>query len=440
MESKLLNGDNIELLRELEENSVDSIVTDPPYGLSFMNKKWDYDVPSTEFWKEVYRVLKPGGHVLSFGGTRTYHRMVVNMEDAGFEIRDQIQWLYGSGFPKNHNIGKAYDKKMDNDREVVGKDKSGVSSRGFQSLENTTSGEYDITKGNSPYEGWGTALKPANEPICLARKPLSEKTIVDNVIEWETGGMNIDECRVGLLDGENTGRNNKDGDNGWKNSSGGKNGNKLREDEGLELLGRWPANVILECICDEVIKGEKGEVINRYPGGTTFGGDKKINDEVVGTWFNDKGDIHTNPNCPCRLLDEHSGERKVGKGKRSGGFQEGYIDGEVKNRVENEGYNDSGGASRFFYSAKVSKKERNMGIENNNHPTIKPVSLMAYLCRLITPKGGVVLDPFMGSGSTGISALLEDFNFIGMEMDEEYFKIAESRINNYEEYREFVKK
>jgi len=276
-----------------------------------------------------------------------------------------------------------------------------------------------ITKGNSPYEGWGTALKPANEPICLARKPLSEKTIVDNVIEWETGGMNIDECRVGLLDGENTGRNNKDGDNGWKNSSGGKNGNKLREDEGLELLGRWPANVIL--------------------------------DEIAG-----------------ELLDEQGGERKVGKGKRSGGFQEGYIDGEVKNRVENEGYNDSGGASRFFYSAKVSKKERNMGLDKfedketkgsiglnnvgltptkdnnrinkNNHPTIKPVSLMTYLCRLITPKGGVVLDPFMGSGSTGISALLEGFRFIGMEMDEEYFKIAEGRINNYEEYREFIKK
>lgn len=444
MESKLLNGDNIELLKELEENSVDSIVTDPPYGLSFMNKKWDYDVPSTDFWKEVYRVLKPGGHVLSFGGTRTYHRMVVNMEDAGFEIRDQIQWLYGSGFPKSHNIGKAYDKKMDNDREVVGKDKSGVSSRGFQSLENTTSGEYDITKGQSPYEGWGTALKPANEPICLARKPLSEKTIVDNVIEWETGGMNIDGCRVGLQDGENTGRNNKEGDNGWKNSSGGKNENKIREEEGLELLGRWPANVILECICDEVIKGDKGEVKKttrdrKYDTGDSRWDGLTSKQEGIDN-YNDKGDIHTNPNCPCRLLDEQSGERKVGKGKRSGGFQEGYIDGEVKNRVENEGYNDSGGASRFFYSAKVSKKERNMGIENNNHPTIKPVSLMAYLCRLITPKGGVVLDPFMGSGSTGISALLEDFNFIGMEMDEEYFKIAESRINNYEEYREFVKK
>ena len=335
-----MNGDNLELLKKLEDNSVDSVVTDPPYGLSFMNKKWDYDVPSIEFWKEVYRVLKPGGHILSFGGTRTYHRMVVNMEDAGFEIRDQIQWIYGSGFPKSHNIGKSYDKKMGNDK----------------------------------YEGFGTSLKPANEPIVLARKPLSEKTIVDNVIEWGTGGINIDGCRIG---------------------------SEVRTTE-----GRWPANVILD--------DEAGKV-----------------------------------------LDEQSV-----------------------------------GSSRFFYNAKVSKKERNMGLDNfedkkrpgqndtglyssspycidcgktingtndhsnckegleykssstttkNNHPTVKPVSLMAYLVRLITPPNGVVLDPYMGSGSTGIATLLEGFNFIGMEMDEEYFKIAEARINNYEEYRQFIK-
>lgn len=370
MESKLLKGDNIELLKELEENSVDSIVTDPPYGLSFMNKKWDYDVPSTEFWKEVYRVLKPGGHVLSFGGTRTYHRMVVNMEDAGFEIRDQIQWLYGSGFPKSHNIGKSYDKKMGND-----------------------------TKGNSEYEGWGTALKPANEPICLARKPLSEKTIVDNVIEWETGGMNIDGCRVGS--------------------------------DILQTKGRFPANVIL----DE----EAGQILDKQSGiGKSTGGKGKATQKSL-----DRTDI-------------------------------GYGYKEIDNASGLGGYGDIGGASRFFYSAKVSKKERNMGLDGledkesvmpglntfdengnrlradgsiipplvskNNHPTIKPVSLMTYLCRLITPKGGVVLDPFMGSGSTGISALLEGFNFIGMEMDEDYFKIAEERINNYEEYREFIKK
>jgi DNA modification methylase len=160
MESKLLNGNNIELLRELEENSVDSIVTDPPYGLSFMNKKWDYDVPSIEFWTEAFRVLKPGGHVLSFGGTRTYHRMVVNMEDAGFEIRDQIQWIYGSGFPKSHNIGKAYDKKMGNDRDVVGTEKqnnfdkydASMMTKENRDSETTLYKELEITKGQSPYE------------------------------------------------------------------------------------------------------------------------------------------------------------------------------------------------------------------------------------------------------------------------------------------------
>ena len=201
-------GDNIKLLKKIPDNSVDSIVTDPPYGLSFMNKKWDYDVPSVELWKEVYRVLKPGGHVLSFGGTRTYHRMVVNMEDAGFEIRDQIMWLYAQGFPKSHNIGKAVDKKLGNDREVVGKYKhpdgsgdrkakaavrSGVTDMGSK---DGVKWNKDITKGETEFEGWGTALKPANEPICLARKPLSEKNVADNVLKWKTGGINIDDCRV----------------------------------------------------------------------------------------------------------------------------------------------------------------------------------------------------------------------------------------------------
>jgi site-specific DNA-methyltransferase (adenine-specific) len=198
-------GDNIKSLQKLPDNSIDSIVTDPPYGLSFMGKKWDYDVPSVEFWKEVYRVLKPGGHVLSFGGTRTYHRMVVNIEDAGFEIRDQIMWLYGSGFPKSHNIGKAVDKIQGNDREVVGEMK-GAGSTGTTYIsgqdhhdgldKGVFKSSYIGTKGQSPYEGWGTALKPANEPICVARKPLSEKSVAENVLKWGTGGINIDGCRV----------------------------------------------------------------------------------------------------------------------------------------------------------------------------------------------------------------------------------------------------
>ena len=210
---KLMLGDNIEKLRELPDNFVDSIITDPPYGLSFMNKKWDYDVPSIDFWKEALRVLKPGGHVLSFGGTRTYHRMVVNMEDAGFEIRDQIMWVYGSGFPKSHNIGKAVDKIEGNDREIVREETTSFKVNNTKennvinvgTFANNFSKQTDengyrintITKGQSDYEGWGTALKPANEPICVARKPLSEKTIAENVLKHGTGGINIDGCRIG---------------------------------------------------------------------------------------------------------------------------------------------------------------------------------------------------------------------------------------------------
>ena len=317
-------GDNMESLKQLEDNSIDALVTDGPYGLSFMSKKWDYDVPTVEFWQEAFRVLKPGGHVLSFGGTRTYHRMVVNIEDAGFEVRDQIQWLYGAGFPKSHNIGKSVDK----------------------------------INGVSNWEGWGTALKPANEPICLAKKPISEKTIADNVLRWGTGGINIDGCRIEGAYG--TGQNEvleRDADifNDGENKMTGHKKKIIVSNE----LGRFPANLIL--------------------------------DEEAGT-----------------ILDEQSGI----------------------------------GASRFFYKAKVGKKERNMGLDENTkstHPTVKPVSLMAYLCRLITPPNGIVLDPFMGSGSTGIAANLEGFSFIGMEMDEDYFKIAEARIEAYKEYAQFNK-
>jgi site-specific DNA-methyltransferase (adenine-specific) len=367
---KIFNGDNMVGLKKLKDNSVDSIVTDPPYGLSFMNKKWDYDVPTVELWKEVYRVLKPGGHILSFGGTRTYHRMVVNIEDAGFEIRDQIMWLYGSGFPKSHNIEKNI-KKIDPD--------------------------------NNDFNGFGTSLKPANEPICLARKPLSEKTIVKNVLEWGTGGINIDECRVG--------------------SDGGKSQMVETKHSSINKkpTGRFPANVILECLCENVIEGEH---IHRT--------------------YNDTGNTHTDSNCPCYILDQQTGILKgdsPNRKPRKGGHRKQYVGTENNNIqkvvVEPKAFSDKGGASRFFYNAKVSKKERNIGLEEgttSTHPTVKPVKLMRYLCRLITPPGGVVLDPFMGSGSTGISALKEGFRFIGMDMDEEYCKIAEQRIKNHEKY------
>ena len=436
--TKLMLGDNILSLKKLPENSVDSIVTDPPYGLSFMNKKWDYDVPSVEFWKEVYRVLKPGGHVLSFGGTRTYHRMVVNIEDAGFEIRDQIMWLYGSGFPKSHNIGKAIDKVEGNERKVIGRKiqrvdgtlrNVGATGAPFLidgvegSISKPTDGYIDIEEPGSDnskkYEGWGTALKPANEPICVARKPLSEKSVAENVLKWGTGGINIDGCRVGTetISVHNAPK----GTFAGGDEDRGSDTNSYREHE-----GRFPANIIL--------------------------------DEIAG-----------------ELLDEQSGVSKSSKGLMKSA-QSGNSDGRYnwnngdKNDFESvRGHNDKGGASRFFYQAKVSKAERNMGLDGfedkiktslqvnmadgvmpeshnrfssvvkNNHPTVKPVSLMSYLCRLVTPPNGIVLDPFMGSGSTGIAAQLEGFRFVGMEMDTDYMKIAEARINSYEEYRKFIK-
>lgn len=419
---KLMKGNNIELLKTLPESSIDSVVTDPPYGLSFMGKKWDYDVPSVDFWKEVYRVLKPGGHVLSFGGTRTYHRMVVNMEDAGFEIRDQIMWLYGSGFPKSHNIGKAVDKVQGNKREVVGVDKQPRMNNDFGKGNHNEREikEIDITKGNSEWEGWGTALKPANEPICMARKPIAEKTITDNVLKWRTGGINIDGCRVETTDSFGGGAKASkifDGDAGYSG-------------EGWEPgsdLGRFPANIIL----DE----EAGKVLDQQSGVSKS---SKRGSELNKKGY--KGDLYTPSNTDYR--DDNT-------------------------------YGDKGGASRFFYCPKVSKKERNSGCDEleekdtkitnqskkcsicnkwelaasgeeyickcenpdwatpthkNTHPTVKPVDLMSYLCRLITPPGGIVLDPFMGSGSTGMAAVKEGFRFCGMEMEAEYFTIAEKRI------------
>lgn len=348
MNIQLLNGDCLDKLKELSENSIDSIVTDPPYGLSFMGKKWDYDVPSTEIWEECMRVLKPGGHLLSFAGSRTYHRMAVRIEDAGFEIRDQIMWIYGSGFPKSHNIGHKIDE----------------------------------------YKGWGTALKPSHEPIVMARKPFSG-TVANNVLEWGTGGINIDECRVGN-----------------ESRTIPVHSDDIKEDTTLFGLhptiqhhreettqGRFPANIIL--------------------------------DEEAG-----------------KILDEQSGKlNKQGKCKtdNKSGWQNEYVGGNEVNPVERKLYLDEGGASRFFYCPKASKKDRNEGCDNI-HPTVKPTDLMKYLIRLVTPKGGVVLDPFMGSGSTGKAAVLEGMNFVGIEREKEYYDIAKTRIehsNKSNKHKEF---
>jgi DNA modification methylase len=369
---KLINSDCLKEMKTLEDNSVDSIVTDPPYGLKFMGKKWDYDVPSKEIWIEALRVLKPGGHLLSFGGSRTYHRMAVAIEDAGFEIRDQIMWVYGSGFPKSHNISKAINK-IDG-VEFEEKPASGV---GFMNENddgyNTTKNQL-IQKGNSSeraskWEGWGTATKPAHEPICMARKPLEEKTVANNVLEWGTGGINIDESRVGTGGGTAKGTFPNGDSNGIYGN--GLNGSCEIKDIGM---GRFPANFI-------------------HDG----------SDEVVGL-FPDTGKS-TGGNIGVKGNDVYG---KYGESVKG-----------------NPGFGDSGSAARFFYCAKASKRERG---EGNNHATVKPLKLMEYLIRLITPPQGTVLDPFMGSGTTGIAAKNLGFNFIGIELDQEYFEIAKNRI------------
>ena len=329
----LLHGDCLERLRELPDCSVDACVTDPPYGLSFMGKAWDYDVPSAEAWREVLRVLKPGGHLLAFAGTRTQHRMAVQIEDAGFEIRDLIAWVYGSGFPKSRNL-------------------------------------------SGDWQGWGTALKPALEPITVARKPLGG-TVAANVLRHGTGALNVDGCRVphgGDVDLTHVQRQQAEG-TGIAMGKGFVGAILGKEIPMYKPGGRWPANLIHD--------GSE-EVVGLFPQSVSTGG-----------------------SGPASRQHKGDGRTVCGSCAATGGF------------------GDSGSAARFFYCAKASKADR--GAENV-HPTVKPTELMRYLVRLVTPPGGVVLDPFMGSGSTGKAAVLEGFRFIGIEREAEYLEIARQRI------------
>ena len=540
--NKIYNMDCIEGMKQLEDNSVDSIVTDPPYELGFMGKSWDASgiAYNVEMWKEAFRVLKPGGYLLSFGGTRTYHRMACAIEDAGFEIRDQIQWVYGSGFPKSLNIGKAIDKLQGNERIEVGLNPNARNGGGNVQIVQKRKDDI-LTKGTSEWEGWGTALKPANEPICVARKPLGEKTVAENVLKWGTGGINIDDCRVGFINDEdefeskNKNQHSKYPNSVMRNSA--KNGiyhQDKREPEDYTAQGRFPANVIHD---------GSDEVLELFP--------------------------DTNPSKTNLVSNK------------------GSIWGSTNTDKEIRGHNDLGGsAARFFYCAKASKSERNAGLDgkfntleivlkdvcNNNilwtekniileetkvrqlvdtgkslkkvieeygiqtseeidlniilfgklilekylmdtkytikmgtnliiyqqilnwlhpyiinehiqdvfskmmdggsivvnvinsnileiimnekvglvlgaspvvlkmqfiinekekfniHPTIKPLKLMQYLVRLVTPKGGVCLDPFMGSGTTAVACKKNGFNYLGFDMTKEYVEIAEARI------------
>ena len=373
--------DVLPLLKE-----IDACVTDPPYGLSFMGNAWDYDVPGTDIWTQVHDVLKPGAHLLSFFGSRTYHRGAIPIEDAGFEIRDQLMWIYGSGFPKSHHIGKAVDKLQGNERELLGvydprssQDGANRTERpiGNQQVANYESSLVERTKGSSEYEGWGTALKPAHEPIVMARKPF-KGSVAENVLEHGTGGINIDECRV---ETEDNITNHSRGEESAvsKGKYGDSKAQETHQTEG-QKLGRFPANVM----------HDGSEVVwNIFPSDSS------------GYFYCPKASKEDRDEG----LDSFSIKQTTGGGGGIGDYLQ-----------------DVNSASGKFGSEKAPSK--------NNHPTVKPTELMFYLCRLVTPKGGVVLDPFMGSGSTGKAAILSDFKFVGIELNEEYFEIACARVED----------
>jgi len=387
-----------------------------------MGKEWDNEIAfGTEIWIEALRVLKPGGFLLAFGGTRTYHRLVCGIEDAGFEIRDTIMWLYGSGFPKSLNIGKQIDKIQGNERERLGiKQKLVPVAKTDNYSNDRTNGvglgfknEFEDTKGSSEWEGWGTALKPACEPIVVARKPLSEKNVALNVLKWGTGGINIDDCRIGTEI--------------WKHKAGNISpyGNENvwdtkgnTPDIDREGIGRFPANIILDEEAGQMLDEQSGELISGY------------------------------------TASHH---------KQSGRNKDGIIinDNKFKTLPSRKQALDKGGASRFFYCAKASKSERNFGCEGmeekpidiqqphnskdleerykmtskNNHPTVKPIKLMEYLIKLVSREGATILDPFLGSGTTLLACHKLNRNGIGIEKEEEYIKIAKARLNKLQEQR-----
>jgi site-specific DNA-methyltransferase (adenine-specific) len=433
---RLLQGDCLEVLKDLPGDSIDAVVTDPPYGLSqhspedvqvclhawlngkpfettrggFMGKTWDSWVPGPEIWKEVFRVLKPGGHALVFAGTRTVDLMGIALRLAGFETRDMVAWVYGSGFPKSLDVSKAIDKAAGAEREVVGfrKDAFGDAEssetedgRNLWGKPSTKQVELrsndPVTEAARKWEGWGTALKPALEPVLLVRKPLIG-TVAENVLKHGTGAINVDGCRVPT--------DWSDRPDSWKRSGYGKKPTTSMFGSGGTGIdtskGRWPSNFLLD----------EGAAV--------------LLDDLTG----DRPSTLTGREDPTRSHHPVSSADNYGLiGSRWGG-----------KKTQGRLYADSGGASRFFYCAKASSEDREEGLEGlassdseegsrkNTHTTVKPTELMRYLCRLVTPPNGVVLDPFMGSGSTGKAAVLEGFNFVGVERESEYMKIADSRI------------
>lgn len=450
---QIIHGDCLEELRKLEDNSVDSVVTDPPYELGFMNKSWDKNgiAFNPDLWKETYRVLKPGGHLLAFGGTRTYHRIACAIEDAGFEIRDSIDWLYGSGFPKNMDISKQLDKMAGAEREVIGVGKgAGKNPKGFKFDDNSQSGghlksEYNLTKPATPeaqqWQGWGTALKPAHEPIIVARKPIEEKTITSNVLKYGTGAINIDDCRVEYQSEEDKNSATPQGKCTAKNGSlAGKNEYPGCDDFAPDTLNpvEEDRDICTNCFYREIDhrprqEFERPELKGRWPA------------NIVLTHNADCTKAECTDGCPCRVIDEQSGNRPGCKPHRIKSNVEKYDGwGNISKKDEVFGRNDSGGASRFFnqfnwtdddlflYCAKASKSEKNKGLEDkqqNIHPTVKPVKLMEWLITLVTPPDGIVLDPFAGSGTTGVAARNLGVNCILIEREKEYVDIINARLN-----------
>lgn len=423
-------GDCQEVLKTIPDNSIDSIVTDPPYELNFMNKKWDNSgiAYNINMWKECLRVLKPGGHLLSFGSTRTYHRMTCAIEDAGFEIKNMIEWIYASGFPKSLNIGKNYDKKMGNKREdlgiVKGMGKQNPEWNGTAQgrKENYFKPTYKNTKGYSPYEGQGTALKPAHEPICLARKPLSEKTIIDNIIKYQTGGLNIDDCRIPVINEKNPKGSAK---RVYKNNS--YTEEKIYGDNTeTNPQGRFPANIICQddALNDgEITKGVSGGGPKQYGGGG--GWDNSINRQPIKEFFNDSG-------SKSRYFDLDVWAEKHGllqfpkapKSEKNKGLDN--LPDTIKAMSNGAQFHIDG------YDKAQSIGLNRINITKNNHPTIKPLKLISYLVSLITPMQNMtVLDPFSGSGTTAIASILLNKNFILIEKDPQYCEIAKHRIIHY---------
>lgn len=452
---ELYSGSMLDMLDVLEENSIDAIVTDPPYELNFMNKGWDNTGIAFQkaTWEKCLKVLKPGGHLLAFGGSRTYHRIAVAIEDAGFELRDTIQWIYGSGMPKSMNIGLALDKKNGVESPVVGQNEailkkqakdireghrkildsydSGAPERnnGFKTVS------ADIREAQNEWKGWGTCLKPAYEPIIVARKPVVG-TVLDNVQTYRVGGLNIDECRVPLEKGfvkKETTRGARSGDVVFSSNTCGIDNTKNTLASADER-GRFPANVILS-----YDKETEEEVCSGFPDTKSSGGSGEAScannfaNVYGGGWSNNAQADHLGgcgdsgsaaryfKNCPYEeddwdLSDDELNALRVENTDRTIPYEKETV-------------------SCYYYGAKASVEDRNEGTDGRNiHPTVKPTNLMQYLVRLVTPIGGVVLDPFNGSGSTGKAVMRENlernacYRYVGIELTEEYLPIAKARI------------